>query len=92
MAILKKSGDECTFVWGADPDTKDVEDGGKPAGGGWFFAAGQSDACTKVTVRALAEDDAIKAAGERADAWSLGVVTIDGETASPKSSPKSARA
>ena len=87
MAILKKSGDECSFVWGADPDTKDVEDGGVPAGGGWFYAEGQPDACTRVTVRALPEDDAIKAAGDRAEAWRLGVVAIDGETVSPKSWP-----
>ena len=80
MAILKKSGDECAFVWGADPDTKDVEDGGVPAGGGWFFATGQPDTCTRVTVRALPEDDAIKAAGDRADAWRLGVVNVDGST------------
>jgi hypothetical protein len=78
MAILKKSGDSCAFVWGADSDTLDAESGGVDAGGGWFFAAGQPDTCTTVEVRALGEDDAIAAAGDHKQAWELGVLKIDG--------------
>tara|TARA_R110000868_G_scaffold24843_1_gene97390 strand:- start:544 stop:885 length:342 start_codon:yes stop_codon:yes gene_type:complete len=80
MAILKKSGDSCSFVWGADSDTLDTDAGGKDAGGGWFFAKGQPDTCTIVEVRALGEDDALECAGDHKQAWSLGVVGIDGTT------------
>jgi|AACY02.1.fsa_nt_gi hypothetical protein len=78
MAILKKSGDSCAFVWGADPDTLDADNGGADAGGGWFFAEGQPDTCTRVEVRALNEDDALKGAESARAAWSLGVVSVDG--------------
>jgi hypothetical protein len=87
MAILKKSGDEGTFVWGADPDTLDVDAGGVAAGGGWFRADKQPETCTRVTVRALAEDDAMVAAQKPADAWRLGVVSIDGESAALEAWP-----
>jgi hypothetical protein len=79
MAILKKSGDSCSFVWGADSDTLDDENGGMDAGGGWYFADGQPDTCTIVTVSALNEDDAVKAAGDHVEAWRLGVSAVDGK-------------
>ena len=80
MAILKKSGDSCAFVWGADSDTLDADNGGVDAGGGWFFADHQPSTCTIVEVRALGEDDAIAAAADHKKAWELGVLSVDGTT------------
>ncbi len=84
MAIFKLAGDSATFVWGADPTTDDS----KPeAWGGWYYANGQPEGCTRVTVQAVSEDHAAEIHESSEAAWRHGVVSIDGDAANAEAWP-----
>lgn len=84
MAIFKLAGDSASFVWGADPDCDDSK---AEAWGGWYYADGQPDGCTVVTVQAVSEDHASDVHATTEAAWRHGVSSIDGDAANAEAWP-----